>query len=94
MKRLIEYKYEKPISIVIDGKKVKKIVKIPSIDPSWDNVEMFSKIDNINLYVNDRYICSFSTNDVNTNFIHYVTKIQLMFYYTTKRYYAKIYVEV
>ena len=86
----MEYKYEKPISIAIDGKNLKKIIKLSSKDGyTYSSVEILRNIDKINIYTNEFYVGTFAL-DEHMNFLHFVNKIVLKYCNSTKHYVAEI----
>ena len=90
MKKLAEYIYEKPISIAVNGKNLRKIIKLSSKDGyTYSSVEIFRNIDTINIYTNEFYVGTFNL-DEQINFLHFVNKIVLKYCNSTKHYTAEI----
>ena len=93
MMKLVEYKFEEPVSLYIDGTNLRKIVKIPSKnkDFKWSCIEIFNYVDEIDLFVNNFYVATFTCNNKNSGFLHFVKKIVLKYYNDTKQYAVLIY---
>ena len=93
MEKLMEYEFEKNACLLVNKITLYKMISIAS---KIDKITILNRVDDIELFVNNKYIANIDCNNETYMFIHNVKKINVIYFpdHEFLKYITHIYVEV